>query len=182
MWTCSEFWHGTRMGLSWTFLLSMWFPLFGSLCKPFLHINCHFSAPIYYAVVLFYYIFNKWLFIINVTCLKKVEHGMQVPSDVQVPRNEMIHHVSSILQDNGFGHTGEDVDIGNLYCFCTFLVDLFICYNLTYNYMITMFVYLFLLLVCEATTMNRNYLKCHLTNVVCQCLCCLIFLFQDLRK
>lgn len=48
--------------------------------------------------------------------------------------------------------------------------------------MIMMFVYLFLLLVCEATTMNRNYLKCHLTNVVCQCLCYLIFLFKDLRK
>ncbi|TVU14598.1 hypothetical protein EJB05_38074, partial [Eragrostis curvula] len=42
------------------------------------------------------------------------EHGMQVPNDVQLPRNEVIHHVSSILQDNGFGPSGEDVDIGNL--------------------------------------------------------------------
>lgn len=51
---------------------------------------------------------------------------MQVPTNVQVPRNEVIHQVSSILQDNGFGHTGEDIYIGNLYYFCTFLVDLFI--------------------------------------------------------
>ncbi|TVU14597.1 hypothetical protein EJB05_38073 [Eragrostis curvula] len=45
---------------------------------------------------------------------QKVEHGMQVPNDVHLPRNEVIHHVSLILQDNGFGPAGEDVDIGDL--------------------------------------------------------------------
>lgn len=79
---------------------------------------------------------------------------MQVPNDVQLPRNEVIHHVSSILEDNGFGPTGEDIDIGNLYHVCTFLGDLFVYYNLTYNYMIIVFIHLFLLPVCEAPAMN----------------------------
>jgi hypothetical protein len=63
-----------------------------------------------------------WLFhqmIVHYQChlTQKVEHGMQMPNDVQLHRNEVIHHVSSILKDYGFGPTGEDIDIGNLYHF-----------------------------------------------------------------
>jgi hypothetical protein len=49
----------------------------------------------------------------NITCLKKDEHGMQVPHDVQVPRNVMTHRISLILKNNGFCPTG-DIDLGNL--------------------------------------------------------------------
>lgn len=133
------------------------------------------SAAFYYAVFLFI-TFRQMIVHYQCHLSQKVEHGMQMPNDVQLPRNEVIHHVSSILEDSGFGPAGEDIDIGNLYPFCTFLVDLFVYYNFTYNYMIIVFIHLFLLLVCEAPAMN----KCQLTNMVCQCLCCLFCLFQDL--
>ncbi|XP_062225096.1 uncharacterized protein LOC133923839 [Phragmites australis] len=38
----------------------------------------------------------------------------EVPYNMQMPHNEVLDHVSSILKDKGFCPTGEDIDIGNL--------------------------------------------------------------------
>ncbi|KAF8715550.1 hypothetical protein HU200_027209 [Digitaria exilis] len=49
------------------------------------------------------------------SCLKLLEHVMQVPHNLQVPHEEVHERVSSILKDYGFCPTGEGISIGNLY-------------------------------------------------------------------
>ncbi|KAK3142476.1 hypothetical protein QOZ80_4BG0346960 [Eleusine coracana subsp. coracana] len=43
-----------------------------------------------------------------------IQSHPKVPYVVQIPRNEMIHHVKSILRNNGVCPSGGDIDLGNL--------------------------------------------------------------------
>ncbi|GJN27462.1 hypothetical protein PR202_gb15490 [Eleusine coracana subsp. coracana] len=63
----------------------------------------------------FHVIINRILnYIISLENGQTGKEELKVPYVVQIPRNEMIHHVKSILRNNGVCPSGGDIDLGNL--------------------------------------------------------------------